>query len=170
LAREFRRALPDELLEYVRDFVPIRHFELQQLGNPIVLCGLEGDRLGFEQPGYNKDGLTGESLEGWESTWVLLAREGGNSIIVDMPRCNTQVLQAMCGAGVWSFEPIADTIGQFVLCAAALHYTMEKWWGQLVDDGLGFRLPREAASWYFLRMREWSGDHYWRWCGDFTNA
>jgi hypothetical protein len=74
LAQEFGCALPGELSEYVGDFVPIRHFELRQLGNPIVVYGLEGDqRLGFEQPGYNKHGLTGESLEGWERAWFLLA-------------------------------------------------------------------------------------------------
>jgi hypothetical protein len=171
LAQEFDCALPGELLEYIRDFVPLRHFELQQLGNPIVLYGLEGEqRLGFEQLGYNKHGLTGESLEGWERAWFLLADQGGDPIIVDLSRRDTQVLQAMHGAGAWKFQPIADTIGQFVLCAAALHHTMVKWCGELVDDGLGFRLSPEAANWYFTRMREWSGGHYGRWCEDFTNA
>jgi hypothetical protein len=171
LAQEFGCALPGELSEYVSDFVPIRHFELRQLGNPIVVYGLEGDRrLGFEQPGYNKHGLTGESLEGWERAWFLLADQGGGPIIVDLSRRDTQVGQAMHGAGAWYFQPIADTIGQFVVCAAALQHTIVKWRDELVDDGLGLRLPPEAASWYFPRMREWSGDHYARWREDFTNA
>jgi hypothetical protein len=154
LAQEFSCALPAELSEYIRDFVPIRHFEFQQLGNPIVLYGLEEDqRLGFEQPGYTKHGLTGEPLEGWMSAWFLLADQGGDPIAVDLSRGDTQVLQAMHGASAWKFRPIADTIGQFVLCAAALHHTMVKWWDQLVDDGQGFRLPPDAASWYLPRMR-----------------
>ena len=171
LEQEFNRTLPDELRTYIRDFAPGRVVEFQQIGNPIALYGLGGDqRLGFEQLGYNRHGFTGETLEEWQPAWLVLADQGGDPMIVDLSRGDTQVLQAMHGAGAWNFWPIADTIGQFVLCAAAVHHTLVKWSDQLDDEDLGDDLPPEAADWLFPRMRTWSGEYYGRWCEDFTNA
>jgi hypothetical protein len=166
LQREFSQAFSDELLTHIRHFAPRHRFELWTIGNPIALYGLEGDR----RLGYSRHGLTGERLEGWQPAWFLLADEGADPIVVDLSRGDAQIRQALHGAGAWNFRPVADTIGQFVLCAAARHHALAKWSGQLRDEASGYNLPSEGAAWLFPRMRDWSGDYYGGWCEDFANA
>lgn len=171
LAKEFSQPLPDELQTYVREFAPSSLVALQMVGNPIELYGLAGDkRLGFDQLGYNRHGVTGQSIDGWNPAWFLLADEGADPIIVDLARRDTQVLSAIHGSGAWRFSPVADTVGQFLLCAAALHHAIVTWPVPFDDADLGDDLVAEAADWLFPRMRQWAGAHYEHWCGAFTNS
>lgn len=171
LQQEFSLPLPDELRTYVREFAPKTLVTLERVGNPIELYGLEGrKRLAFEQYGYNTHDITGERFTTWNDGWFLLADRGADPIIIGLSRGDTQVLQAMHGSGAWNFLPIADTLGQFLLCATAVHHTLARWPEDPDDDNDGDDLSKPAADWLFPRMREWAGAHYDRWCGDFTNS
>jgi hypothetical protein len=170
LERQFGMSFPDELGAYIRNFAPTHRLEYEAVGNPLVLYGQSGEQsLGLQQPGYNWNPLTQEDIDEWDRGWFLLADEGADPIIVDLSRGDTQILQAMHGAGDWSFSPIADSIGQLLLCAAARHHTLVKWSHQIEDLG-DDDLPAEAAAWLFPRMREWAGSYYDNWCGDFPNS
>lgn len=170
LEEEFAAPFPDELRRYLSDYAPASLLRLQRVGNPLSLYGFDGKlHLGATQPGYNVHGTTGLPLKGWERCWFMLGDEGADPIIVDLSEGETQVLQAMHGVGVWEFWPVADNIGQFLLCAAAMHFTLENWSDDIAgmdDDGL----PQPAAEWLFPRMRQWAGPHYDIWCDDFDNA
>jgi len=156
LEKQFGTAFPEELRTYIRDYAPKRRLTFDAVGNPFDVYGQSGrlQRLGFQQPGFSED------IDGWDRNWFLFADEGLDPIIVDLSRGDTQIQQAWHGEGEWDFSEIADTIGQFLLCAAALHHTLNKWHLKSGDAP-----PPEAAAWLLPRMRDWAGPHYDYWCG-----
>ena len=60
------------------------------------------------------------------------------------------------GIGDWgSGEIIADSIGQFILCATALNFALTKFENEaIIDDENGFCLAESASEWYFKNMKE----------------
>jgi hypothetical protein len=121
LERQFGAGFPVELRTYIRDFAPKRRLTFECIGNPCMLYGMSGEqRLGFKQPGYSWNPLTGEDIEDWDHGWFLIADEGADPIIVDLSRGDTEIWMAWHGQGAWSFFPVADSIGQFLLGAAAV--------------------------------------------------
>src|SRR5262245_1791289 len=127
LEGRFGMSFPEELRVYIRDFAPKRRFEFEAIGNPVVVYGQSGEqRLGLRQPGYNWNPLTEEDIYGWDRNWFLLADEGADPIFVDLSRGNTEIQKAWHGERDWSFFVIADSIGQFLLHAAAVHHCQQK--------------------------------------------
>lgn len=159
--------LPASLRDYLGAAVPRVPLVLERGGNPLVL--LEASALGREQAGYSVDPVTGQRLDDWEDTWFLVASEGGDPVVVDTS--SGAVLQAMHGAGVWEFDPIADSMAELVLCGAALHNALTAFESEpILDDDLGFRLAPRAAEWLLPRLRVWAGPHVGHWVGLFDNA
>ena len=100
----------------------------------------------------------------------LFADEGADPIIIDLSAGHSAVFRAIHGFGTWEFDVVADSIGQFLLCCAALHHAMTHWGIEaIVDDENGFNLAEEPAQWLFPKMKDWAGVHDSTWCSVFDN-
>ena len=168
LESEFGVTFSADLQEYVSDFVPAESFTFETVGNPMEIYGAQ--KLGTRQDGYTFNPVTNEPITDWSSNWFLFADEGADPVIVDLAATSHFVQRAAHGMGEWDFGVEADSIGQFLLCCAAIHHALTNWGPDvIVDDDNGFNLSEEPASWLFPRMKEWAGDYYTDWCSVFEN-
>lgn len=171
LSAEYGRALPPEFETYATDILPATGFCFDTVGNPIYMC----DPAGFSRrvEGYSHDANTGAKLPDWASRWLLIGSEGGDPIVVDVRETETpsQVFQAAHGAGAWDFHPVADSVAQFLLLAAARGHALTHLLDEdpCIDDEHGFNLHPDAAAWLFPRVREWAPDYYEFWLEAFEN-
>lgn len=170
LTVEFGRPLPAELRQYLDVVAPAADVNFDTVGNPLTLYGLE--RLGAQQPGYSFNPLTQKSIPEWNAAFFLLADEGADPILLDLEQPELGVQRLRHGAGSWAAgDTLADSLGQFILCAAALHHALTAFEAEpIVDDARGFNLAPQAAAWLFARMRQWAGPYYDVWCSVFDNA
>jgi len=167
---EFALPLPLDLQEYITDVAPAEYFLFGRIGNPLEVYSTR--RLRHFQDGYNFNSVTKTAIPGWLDHWFMLADEGADPVFVDLQDTTCRVWFAYHGAGSWNDrEIIADSIGQFLLCAAAVHHALHDFTEEAtLDNEHGFRLAPEPAIWLFPRMRQWAGAYYPFWCGDFDNA
>lgn len=172
LEAEYGRTFPTELREYIGTILSQSRFVFESIGNPIDVYGFND--LSKQLEGYNYNPLTGERIEGWPDEWFLIADEGADPIIVDLSshQESCPVLQAMHGTRGWAFEPIASSLAQFVLLAAARHHAllMLDVDHRITDDERGFNLGASAAHWLFPRVKQWAPEFYSTWVGAFDNA
>jgi hypothetical protein len=171
LQQEFPAPLPPALVEYLRQAAPMTWVSFAAVGNPIDVYGFE--QLGLQQDGYNFNSVTQQSLTDWPDHWFMIANEGGDPIVVDLQAADGAVIRFEHGAGSWEDRAVlADSIGQFLLCAAAIQHALLHLGGDdpITDDENGFQLVPSAAAWLFPRMREWAGPYYNEWCAPFDNA
>jgi len=172
LEREFGRAFPADVRETIGTVLAPAGFSFETVGNPCDVYGYEA--LARQVPGYNVHAVSGAPLDDWSDHWLLIGDEGGDPIIVDLAHAgeDTPVLKAMHGAGKWDFGPIADSPGQFLLLAAALHHAlmMLPLDERIIDDARGFNLGEPAAKWLFPRVRRWAPNYYDDWVSVFDNA
>lgn len=168
LAQEKSLTLPPELAHYIENVCPSKNLTFEGVGNPVEI--LARDRLSWRMPGYNYDPETETDIPNWNDTWFLIAVEGGEPIIVKLDQhssCST-VYSAMQGGGVWEFFPIADSIGQFLLCAAALEHAMNfPGNNNPLDDD--FNLADDAAAWLFPFIKKHADKYYDEWVSVFEN-
>lgn len=170
LAAGFGRPLPDELRHYLDVVAPAADVDFETVGNPLTLYGLS--RLGPQQPGYSFNPLSQTPIPGWNPAHFLLADEGADPVLLDLDQPALGVLRLQHGTGQWAAgETLADSLGQFILCAAALHHALTAFEDEaIIDDERGFNLAPRAAAWLFPRMRRWAGPYYDAWCSVFANA
>ena len=170
LAAEFGRELPTELVTYLDTVAPAEEVGFSTVGNPFYLYGL--NRLGVRQPGYNWNPVTNALITDWPAGFFLLGDEGADPVLLDLDQPGLGIQKQMHGAGDWNTgETVADTIGQFLLCSAALHHALKAFEQEpIVDDERGFNLAPQAAAWLFPRMKTWAGPYYPAWCSTFDNA
>ncbi|RYY15712.1 MAG: hypothetical protein EOO36_12250 [Cytophagaceae bacterium] len=170
LSAEFGRPLPPDLVTYLDSVAPAEDVEFATVGNPLQLYGLA--RLGPQQPGYSFNPLTQQPLPDWNPAFFLLADEGADPVVLDLGQPAAGIQKLLHGAGSWDEgATIADTLGQFLLCSAALHHALTAFEDEpVVDDARGFNLAPQAAAWLFPRLKAWAGPHYSAWCGDFDNT
>lgn len=163
---------PAELEQYLRDYAPESGVDFTQVGNPIELWPLE--RMSWHLPGYNFNPVENQPIDDWDENWFLIADEGADPIMVDLSEQGhlSPVYRAMHGAGCWEFEPIADSIGQFLLCAAAMHHALDEMDIEepVQDDDLGFNLCEDAAKWLFPFIRRHATEYQDEWLSVFDNA
>jgi len=170
LAAEFGRELPPELVTYLDTVAPAAEVAFRTVGNPLYLYGL--DQLGVRQPGYNWNPVTNAPIEDWPPGFFLLGDEGADPVLLDLDRPELGIQKLGHGEGDWETGgTMADTLGQFLLCSAALHHALTAFEAEwLIDDERGFNLAPQAAAWLFPRMRTWAGPYYQAWCSAFDNA
>jgi hypothetical protein len=165
LVEDNRKFLPSELRHYVDVMCPVEGLSLKSVGHSVALLKLED--LAWQPKMFSE--LTGE-LAKWQDDWFLIAHEGGDPIIVKTTEQgeNSRVYSAMQCMGVWEFAPIADSIGQFLVCACAVQHA-------LIFPGLAepldedFNLAPAAANWLFPLLRQHAGAHYDEWASVFEN-
>jgi hypothetical protein len=160
-----RTGLPLELIKYIDSICPAEGLSLEGVGHPVEL--LKCSDLAWQPPMYSQ--LTGE-LAKWQDDWFLIAHEGGDPIIVKTSEQgeNSPVYSAMQGMGVWDFAPIADSIGQFLVCICAIQHALNfPGLNQPLDDD--FNLAPAAANWLFPLLRQHAGAHYDEWASVFEN-
>lgn len=171
LQREFPAPLPPALEEYLTQAAPATAFSLATVGNPCDVYSLA--QMGRFQDGYTFNSVAQQPLTDWPAHWFMLANEGGNPVIVDLLAADGAVIQLAPGAGSWECRTeMAGSIGQFLLCAAALQHALHHLGGDdpIIDDENGFQLAPAAAAWLFPRIREWAGPYYKAWCAVFDNG
>lgn len=160
-----RKGLPVELIQYIDAVCPAEGLSLEGVGHPVEL--IKSIDLAW-QPKMFAD-LTGE-LAKWQDDWLLIAHEGGDPIIVKVSEQgeNSPVYSAMQGMGVWEFAPIADSIGQFLVCICAIQHALNfPGLGQPLDED--FNLAPAAANWLFPFLRQYANAHFDEWASVFEN-
>ncbi|MEH6447533.1 MAG: hypothetical protein V7765_02635 [Oleispira sp.] len=160
-----RTGLPLELIKYIDSICPAEGLSLEGVGHPVEL--LKCSDLAWQPPMYSQ--LTGE-LAKWQDDWFLIAHEGGDPIIVKTSEQgeNSPVYSAIQGMGVWNFAPIADSIGQFLVCICAIQHALNfPGLSQPLDED--FNLAPAAANWLFPLLRQHAGAHYDEWASVFEN-
>ncbi|HEX8326667.1 MAG TPA: hypothetical protein VF629_03940 [Hymenobacter sp.] len=170
LAAEFNRELPAELVTYLDTIAPVEEVDFSTVGNPFYLYGL--DRLGVRQPGYNWNPVTNTPITDWPAGFFLLGDEGADPVLLDLDQPERGIQKLWHGEGDWETGDIlAATLGQFLLCCAALHHALTGFEEEpVIDDERGFNLAPQAAAWLFPRMKTWAGPYYAAWCSSFDNA
>lgn len=96
-----------------------------------------------------------EAIEGWADEWFIIADIGADPIIYNLKSGRGEIQQLVHGAGNWdNGEVVADSIGQFILCSAALQHALLAFEEDpILDDGKGFFLDPEASQWFFSYMK-----------------
>ena len=170
LAAEFGRPLPPDLAAYLDTYAPAEGVEFDTVGNPLYLYGL--DQLGVQQPGYNWDPTTNTPLDGWPASFFLLGDEGADPVLLDLDQPELGIQKLWHGEGDWEIgDSVADTLGQFLLCSAALHHALTAFGpAPLHTNTRGVKLAPAAAAWLLPRMKTWAGPHYRTWCMVFDKA
>lgn len=157
--------LPVELADYIDHICPANGLTLEGVGHPVEL--LKSSDLAWKPEMFSQ--LTGD-LAKWEDDWFLIAHEGGDPIIVKASEQagSSVVYSAMQGMGFWDFAPIADSIGQFLVCVCAIQHGLNfPGLDQPLDDD--FNLAPAAANWLFPLLRQHAGAHYDEWASVFEN-
>ena len=175
LMKEFGRVLPKNLITYLAIGAPREDFYFTTVGNPMRLYGYSNMKL--LQNGYNYNPVSDAPIEGnWEDNWFMIGDQGADPVIIDLD-APERIKKLWHGSGSWqSGEYIADSIGQFLLCSAALHFALHNFEdfsedGEVImDDENGFCLIPEAANWFFPKLKNWAGKYYDAWTEDFDNA
>ena len=160
-----KHSLPIELSSYITAVCPQQGLVLEGVGHPVEL--LKASELAWQPEMFSQ--LTGE-LAKWQDDWFLIAHDGGDPIIVKTLEQgeSSPVYSSMQGMGFWDFAPIADTIGQFLVCACAIEHALNfPGLSQPLDDD--FNLAQAAANWLFPFLRQHAGAHYDEWASVFEN-
>lgn len=170
LAAEFGRALPTELATYLDTFAPAEDVDFESVGNPLRLYGLGS--LGVHQPGYNWNPVTQEPIADWPASFFLLGDEGADPVLLDLNQPELGIRKLWHGQGDWATgDPVAATLGQFLLCSAAVHHALTAFEpAPITDDERGFNLAPQAAAWLLPHLKQWAGPYYAAWCAAFDNA
>ena len=170
LAAEFGQPLPAELAIYLDTVAPAHDVQLEAVGNPLRLYGLP--HLGSRQPGYSWNPVTRQPLPDWPATYFLLADVGADPVVLDLAQPAAGIQQFQHGAGSWEFgDTLADTLGQWLLCSAALHHALQTFEEEsIIDDANGFNLAPRAAAWLLPRLKNWAGEYYAAWASVFDNS
>ncbi|MEM9283800.1 MAG: hypothetical protein AAGA96_18415 [Verrucomicrobiota bacterium] len=87
-------ALPDSLARFYAEVGPVG-VEVKGYGNPTYLPSLA--ELWDHQVGYRCDGVSGDTLDGWNPDWIVVADEGADPYIFS----EDHVLFAHHGEGTW---------------------------------------------------------------------
>lgn len=157
--------MPVELAAYIDHICPANGLTIEGIGHPVEL--LKASDLAWKPEMFSQ--LSGD-LAKWEDDWFLIAHEGGDPIIVKASEKteNSVVYSAMQGMGFWDFAPIADSIGQFLVCVCAIQHALNfPGLNQSLDDD--FNLAPAAANWLFPLLRQHAGAHYDEWASVFEN-
>jgi hypothetical protein len=168
LQQQKGKALPPELKLYIDKYCPDDPLSLQGVGNPVRL--LAKSELSWQMPGYNLDPQTNQVLSDWLESWFLFGDEGGEPIIVDLRENEalSKVYSAIKGPDGWEFVAIADSIGQFLLCALAIEHAMNfPGLAQPLDED--FNLVGAAGQWFFPFIKKHAPGHYEEWASVFEN-
>lgn len=176
LYRQFTSPFPDELKEYVSTVLPPKRFSLEIYGQYLTLYGYT--ELSNRHDGYNWNPRDQKSIEGWGRDWFLIGDREADPVIVDLSRMGTHcpVWEAGHGAGAWKFRQIANSLPQYLLCAAYMHHALTQLNRQPLIMKKQFLLPTKVlladnvAAWLLPRIRRCDEAFYGYWVGHFTNA
>lgn len=165
-------SFPVEFEEYIDKYAPIRDQYFSGVGNSVSLYNSE--RLSWKMNGYNFNPVENKIIKDWNGSWFLFADQGADPIIVDLSEQSeySTVYQAMHGIGRWDFSPVADSIGQFLLCIAALNHALTGFnvEDSIIDDEDGFNLHEKCANWLFPFINEYANEYYDEWLSVFDNS
>lgn len=171
LEQEKNIKFPSEFKDYIDHFAPLKKCYFSKIGNPLEIYPVKN--LSWLMDGYNFNSVTKKPIESWQQSWFIFADEGADPIIIKLDEQENQskVYKAMHGAGEWTFYPIADSIAQFLVCAAAVHHALEGFDldDPIEDDDDGFNLAEEPANWLFPFIKKHALPYYDEWLVDFEN-
>jgi len=115
-AIQVRWRLPSTYIQFLRDFSPLRvHIVSRRYFQGLDLYGAA--ELPAAQYGYSLNPLTGEVVDSWPSTFVVIASHAGDPFVLDLSRDRTDdapVLSARHGQGTWDFVQDASAFLTFL--------------------------------------------------------
>lgn len=172
IEKEKNVTLPPEFKQYIDNFIPLSDVYFTGVGNPLEIhCRA---RISWLMDGYNYNFVLNETIDDWDENWFIFADEGADPVIVKLneQEQHSVVYKAMHGAGEWEFEPIADSIGQFLICAAAVDHALTGFDHEdaIIDDESGFNLVQQSAEWLFPFIKQQAGHYYEHWVSVFDNC
>jgi hypothetical protein len=163
---------PPEFKEYIDQFAPDSKFYFTCVGNALEI--LSRGQLSWFMDGYNFNSVLNEPIEEWNDDWFIFADEGADPVIVKLSEKTelSTVYKAMHGAGKWEFHPVADSIGQFLLCAAAVHHALSGFdiEDSIIDNEDGFNLAEEPSVWLYPFIEKYAAEYYDEWVSVFENS
>lgn len=159
---------PEHLREYIEQIAPNElHARFDLAGAPFILVRVPEliDKLydfAFEHD------LGGSS---WVDEWLVVGFQMHDAYCVHRDDEDPKVYKFLFEEEFRNDPvPVADSIGQLMVCAEAIDFTMNHFEDPIVGDGpFSMSLAPEPAKWLFPRMREWAGRYYEEWCGEFDN-
>ncbi len=168
LEREKAITFPAELKVYIDSVCPENSLAFEGVGYPVDIIS-KAD-ISWKMPGFNVNAVTGQKISSWNEAWFLIANEGGEPIIVKLNEqgSSSVVYSALQGEGPWDFCPIADSIGQFLFCAAAVEHALN-FPGVVEPLDEDFNLACEAAQWLFPLIKKHAEPYYDEWLSVFEN-
>ena len=111
-----RWKLPSIYLNFLTRFSPIKvTIESRRFYNHFQLFG--ASELLEAQEGYSYNPVEQEPIEDWPAHLVVVASHGGDPFVLDLSKSDGKdapVDTAEHGAGVWEFEPVADSFCEFL--------------------------------------------------------
>jgi hypothetical protein len=114
-------ALPEALQRFYAEVGP-DDITISNYGNSFFLPALS--RLWAAQAGFRWNAVTGEPIRDWSDDWLVVADQGGDPFIYDLPTGG--ILWAQHGTGSWRPTALFSTIWE---CAAVLGAL-----GKIADD------------------------------------
>lgn len=161
-------SLPQELKLYIEQVCAEKNMTINGVGHPIEFLSVE--QLSWKMAGFNFDSVKQKNIAGWQDNWFLIANEGGEPVIVKLDNMHelSPVYSAMKTSDGWDFAQVADSIGQYLVCAKAIEHAMNF---PDVDEPLDedFNLVPLAANWLFPFLKTHAANHFDEWASVFEN-
>jgi len=168
LSKEKTQTLPKEFTCYLERICPDEEISFTGVGHPLLL--LSRKQLSWKMSGFQIDAVTKLPLSHWHASWFVIATDGSDPIFINIDDEGelSPVYSAMKTEAGWDMALIADSIGQFLLCAAAIDHALNF---PDIDEPLDeeFNLNTKAAKWFFPLIKQYANNHYDEWAAVFEN-
>jgi hypothetical protein len=168
LVQEKQLTFPKELSCYLEQVCPDQEIAFTAVGHPLLL--LSRKQLSWKMAGFQIDAVTKLPLNDWHASWFVIATDGSEPVFINIDDEGdlSPVYSAMKTEAGWDMALIADSIGQFLLCAAAIDHALNF---PDIDEPLDeeFNLNTKAAKWFFPLIKQYANNHYDEWAAVFEN-
>ena len=168
LDEDKKQPFANEVICYIEQVCPDEEIAFSSVGHPLLL--LSKNQLSWKKPGFQIDAITKLPLDNWHSSWFIIATEGSEPIFINIDDKDnlSPVYSAMKTEAGWDVAQISDSIGQFLLCIAAINHALNfPEIAEPLDEA--FNLNDNVAKWFFPLIKLHANNHYDEWAAVFEN-
>ncbi len=164
-------AIPQNIVEYINQIIPnSNNIYLDLTGDPFCLFSAKDLLQKRDEFAYDFE-LESSS---WINKWLIIGLQLNDPFCFSLAKNQTQIFRFYFNgvSGLSSPVPVANSIGQFLLCAYAIDHAINKFEKSIIidEDSFDIQLAPEPSKWLFPRMREWAAEYYEEWCEVFENC
>ncbi len=163
------KPFPKNIVEYLNLTIPSENIYIDLTGDPFCLFSAEELIPRKNEFAYEFELESGS----WINNWVIFGLQGNDPFCFglsnDFPKIYRFYYNGVSGLG--EPIPIADSIGQFLVCAFAIDHAINNFKDSIIgeNDSFDLILAPEPANWLFPKMKIWAGEYYEEWCNVFEN-